>query len=485
MEHVTQTDPDRKARLMKELDGFLERDRDRELFDLAPIGSYNRMTDEIRHKQLIKVTLPVKVPPKFAPSLALITEALGVPRDILASDEEIQEAWRGLPRRLNQIPPELRSESLARMCVAVASGLFDAAINYVWNASITELRNKVRYFGVHIVPEITRKPFEEKTLEDLKDVELLNLCLSLNLITEGAYFFLEQCREVRNNFSTAHPPMESLDDTEFLRFVNLCAKYALSSTQNPRGVRSQEFIAALKGQKFDPEQLEEWVLRLTSTHTAQLRLLIGMLHGMYCDPASSEEHRLNALNVCHHFAAELAPQIKSDLINKHSEYIAQGKTKRQTASQQFFSQLGLLSLLTENELHTLISNACHKLLSVHQAWDNFHNEPPFAERLLELSAQTTVPHTAQEEFVHVLAICGTGNRYGVSNRALPSYQKMVSGLSPMQVVILLEAPEKNSLLAFYLQTSQCWLRFKDLLGHVDKESVPAKSKRLYRKWARS
>ena len=36
MEHVTQTDPDRKARLMKGLHGFLERDRDRELFDLAP-----------------------------------------------------------------------------------------------------------------------------------------------------------------------------------------------------------------------------------------------------------------------------------------------------------------------------------------------------------------------------------------------------------------------------------------------------------------
>ena len=34
MEHVTQTDPDRKARLLKGLDGFLERDLDRELFDL-------------------------------------------------------------------------------------------------------------------------------------------------------------------------------------------------------------------------------------------------------------------------------------------------------------------------------------------------------------------------------------------------------------------------------------------------------------------
>ena len=36
MEHVTQTDPDLKTRLMKGIDGFLERDRDRELFDLPP-----------------------------------------------------------------------------------------------------------------------------------------------------------------------------------------------------------------------------------------------------------------------------------------------------------------------------------------------------------------------------------------------------------------------------------------------------------------
>ena len=36
MEHVTQTDPDLKDRLMKGIDGFLKRDRDRELFDLRP-----------------------------------------------------------------------------------------------------------------------------------------------------------------------------------------------------------------------------------------------------------------------------------------------------------------------------------------------------------------------------------------------------------------------------------------------------------------
>ena len=36
MEHITDNDPAAKDRLMKGLDGFLERNRDRALFGLAP-----------------------------------------------------------------------------------------------------------------------------------------------------------------------------------------------------------------------------------------------------------------------------------------------------------------------------------------------------------------------------------------------------------------------------------------------------------------
>ena len=38
LEHLTGNDPGKRDSLMKELDVFLERDRDRELFDLAPKG---------------------------------------------------------------------------------------------------------------------------------------------------------------------------------------------------------------------------------------------------------------------------------------------------------------------------------------------------------------------------------------------------------------------------------------------------------------
>ena len=45
LEHVTGNDPDKRDRLIKGLDVFLERDRDRELFDLAPKGKVGGHSD--------------------------------------------------------------------------------------------------------------------------------------------------------------------------------------------------------------------------------------------------------------------------------------------------------------------------------------------------------------------------------------------------------------------------------------------------------
>ena len=205
--------------------------------------------------------------------VAQLTTALGLPREILASDDDINQAWRELPVVLNRIPPHLRDPILARMCVAASVGLLDSAIIYAWNAAMIELRGKVRAFGINIVPQIINKDFDEKILLDMQDAELLSLCLSLNLITEEGYFMLDQSRDVRNNFSAAHPSIGAVDGLEFLNFLSRCAKFALNNQQNPRGVDFNVFIAAVKGGRFDAPQLAEWVQRLRATHDAQRELL--------------------------------------------------------------------------------------------------------------------------------------------------------------------------------------------------------------------
>jgi hypothetical protein len=412
-----------------------------------------------------------------------LTSALGVPRDVLASDDEIESAWSSLPRVLTKIPPKLRNEQVARACVAVGVGLFDSAINYIWNHSIIHLREKVKNFGLNVVGQIVGKNFDDTVLLDLKDSELLSLCLKLNLVTEQGYFYLDQCRDIRNNFSAAHPSVGPLDDHEVVSFINRCAKHALSTEISPKGVDVQSFIKAIKSGKFKAAQKNKWIERIEETHEAQRELLMGTLHGIYCDPASSEEYRVNSINICKAFVDELPPKTKSELIDRHSDYLAQGDEKRHKASGQFFEQLDLISLLSESERHSLITNAAKRLLTVHQGFDNFYNEPPFAERLSKLLNQTATPDTAKQVVVEVVVTCAAGNPYGVSNAAVSYYHEMIKGFSPAEIGIMLSLPRTKTIVSNRIKRhTSCERRFRKLVRLIDASSVPAKYKSIYKKW---
>ena len=183
--------------------------------------------------------------------LSQLTAALGVDRGIVARDDQIAEAWSRLPRLIRRIPAELRDEKIVKACIAIATGLFDSAINYVWNAAIVELREKVHRFGLHVIPQIlSDKSFDEKSLLNLKDSELLDLCLKLNLITDQAFFFLDQCRATRNSYSVAHPASGDVDEDELLNFMSRCQKYALSSIHNPKGVDTKKLLDSLHHSRF-------------------------------------------------------------------------------------------------------------------------------------------------------------------------------------------------------------------------------------------
>lgn len=424
------------------------------------------------------------LPTTVLPSITALTTALGIPRTVLASEEEIQYAWRDLPRELREIPVELRGELVARMCVAVSTGLFDGAMNYAWNAAILQLRTKVRNFGLPIVAQILQSDFEEKQLLELQDSRLLELCLKLNLVNEDGFFFLDQCRDVRNNFSAAHPTLGNVNDREFTTFLNRCVRYALADASSPKGVDIGAFISAIKGPRFNANQSGIWVQRLGETHDAQRQMLVGMVHGIYCDPNTSEPSRLNSLDICDALKSTFSSALRSDLVNKHSEYAAKGDEPRHTASLQFFEKLGLLTLLNESEQHAVFYRAAERLWNVHNGMNNFYNEPPFAERLLELSRQGAVPETVQEQFVQIVLCCYVGNGYGVSWAAVPSYEQIIKSFSPREIATMIRvaaAPE-SSLGRRVHNVSSCRQRLKSALALIDPASVPSGVKADYEKF---
>lgn len=414
------------------------------------------------------------LPATVLPAIDQLTASLGIPRNALASAEEIQYAWRDLPRELREIPEALRGELIARMCVAVSTGLFDGAINYIWNAAILHLRDKIRTFGLPIVAQILQKDFEETHLLELQDSRLLELCLKLNIVNEDGFFFLDQCRDVRNNFSAAHPTLGKVNDREFTTFLNRCVRYALADSSSPRGVDIGAFISAVKGARFNEQQCGIWIQRLSATHDAQRQMLVSMVHGIYCDPSTPEQARLNSIDLCRQLTPGFTAAIRSELINNHTDYVAKGLQDKHTASLQFFEKLGLFALLNESEQHHIFYRAITRLWDVHNGMNNFYNEPAFAERLLELSSQGAVPETVQEQYVQTVACCRIGNGYGVSHAAVVSYDQMIRNFSPREISALLQsASQRNNPLGRRVHSGSSFrTNFRNLLGLIEPASVP-------------
>lgn len=414
------------------------------------------------------------LPATVLPALEQLTAALGIPRTALASTEEIEYAWRDLPRELREIPEALRGELIARMCVAVSTGLFDGAMNYIWNAAVLHLRDKIRTFSLPVVAQIKQNDFEEKNLLELQDSRLLELCLKLNIIDEDGFFFLDQCRDVRNNFSAAHPTLGKINDREFTTFLNRCVRYALADSALPRGVDIGAFISAVKGPRFNAQQCNIWVQRLTETHDAQRQMLVTMAHGIYCDPNTPEQARLNSIDLCEGLLNAFNASIKSELINSHTEYVANGYQDKHAASLQFFEKLSLLGLLNESEQHHIFTRAISRLWDVHNGTNNFYNEPAFAERLLELSTQGAVPETAQEQFVQTVGCCRVGNGYGVSNAAVRYYDQMIQNFSPREISTLIQSAATNiNPLGRRVSAGGSYrVNFKAMLGLLDAASIP-------------
>ena len=410
---------------------------------------------------------------------------MGVPRGVLASDEQIASVATDLPKLLIQIAPELRNEELVRMCVAVYSGLFDSAVNYVWNAAILALREAVRRFGLNIIPQITDDDdFDEGKLVNLKDSELIRLCLNLNLISEHSFFMLNQCRDIRNNFSSAHPPKGDLDEYEVLSFLNRVSKYALAMESNPQGVDVQELISSIESGEFASEQRQVWCERIKGTYEAQRATIFGMLHGMYCDPGKAEHIRVNALGICKELHGEyFTPAVKSLLINRHQDYLAKGDSKRHAKSRELIESLGLLSLLSKPERHAMISSACSNLLDVHNSLNNFYNEPPFAQRLLDLTENQEVPDSTKPEYVETVITCSVGNQYGTSYAADGYYERMVQSFSGQEIQLMLNLPSESCEVAKRIEShARCKEKFVNLVRTLDESSIPPSLQNRYKYW---
>lgn len=368
-----------------------------------------------------------------------VVASLGMPRDILPPDEDISMALTLLPRELNLIPERLRNKFIAKAVVASSVGLFDGAIIYVWNCVITELRSRVSSFGMEMIAQISGSSKPDNFLDKIQDVDLIDLCYQLNIIDEQGHFYLQQCREIRNHASIAHPSNIDIDDRELINFISRCCKYGLSEITISTGIDIKSLNAILSIED-NSESLDHFVSILNTTFRSQQTLIYQILYSNYIDPSKTSTVRANALRIAKSASNVLSdnPEIIVELLEKHQSNLLSGSKDKRINSTNFIEAIGQLNSLSDVEKISAFRKAINHLRSAHYGMNNFYNEPPFAERLQELSEKITpIPEPIIEKYVEVNLECYVGNSYGVSWAAIGFCEKMLKNLTPKGIECML------------------------------------------------
>lgn len=435
----------------------------------------NDLTNKISFPDIIENTYT---------NVSSLIETLGVPNNIIASKENIIYAYKELPREIQRLDPKLRNEFVARMVIATSVGLFDGALNYIWNAVIINLRNKVKTLGFETVKTILNdNGFDNDKLDKYRDSELLNICRKLDLISENDYFMLDQNREIRNNYSSAHPMIAQIDDRELINFVSRCCKHGLTNI-SPKGFKINEVLTAIKGSRIKQNQVDAIIDKLKNTVSFQQSAVVQMLYGLYCSKNESESTRLNAYDICNNFKDYFDDQIVTELIKQHEDYRTQNMQDSFKASQKFFKDMNMFHMLSESEIHATFYKLISSLLTIHREFNNFYNEPPLAERLWEYSQSTPIPKTIKLNYVYSVIECYLGNGYGVSVAAIPFYEKMIKNFSPIEIDYLLKIPDSDkdtklqNIIRKYPDRKHRYIKAINLL---DETSFSTTQKQIYKK----
>lgn len=131
------------------------------------------------------------------------------------------------------IPTEIRRENLylSKFISACGVGLFDAALNYLWNETIVSLRKKVvnfdlEYFLESVINDVERrKKFKSpEDLNKMEDWELIKGCQSTGILSDLGYKHLDYIRDMRNWVGASHPNQNQLTGLQLLSWLETCIK---------------------------------------------------------------------------------------------------------------------------------------------------------------------------------------------------------------------------------------------------------------------
>ncbi|SHI74197.1 hypothetical protein [Desulfosporosinus lacus] len=419
----------------------------------------------------------------FEASLMGLLQKHGLPsQSILVPISQRVAVFNNIGIVVDQVEMERRSTSvyISKFIAAVASGLFDAALNYLWDETISDLRRRVAqydlsYFYDNAVsnPEKRKKLDNENDLVKIDDNELIHGAREIELISELGFKHLDFIRYMRNWASAAHPNQNEITGLQLVSWLETCIREVISLPLSNIVVEIKRLLSNIKTSSISDPQAKEIAAFFMNLTQDQVNNLASGFYGIYTRTTTDSQTRQNIHNLLPFLWGRVDEKTRQQFGIKYGKFVANNDQDEKTLARQFLDLVSGASYIPDDLRAVEIQAAVENLTAVHWGHNNFYNEPPFARELKRLVGQVKIPKQINHYYVLGLVEVFLTNGNGVAWNAEVVYIELLGKFDPDQALLAILSFDDERISSL-LQFTLCQKKFKELLNLMkQKVSSPA------------
>lgn len=366
-----------------------------------------------------------------------------------------------------------RSFYISKMIAAAAVGLFDAALNYLWDELVNELRRRVVGFDLSYFYDIAangsdlRKHLNtEDDLTKIDDQSLLRAALEIGMLTDIGFRRLDFIRHMRNHASAAHPNQVTLTGLELATWLQTVINEVINTPPDTVTATTGKLLANIKRARLDQPEINSAAVFFDQLPPDRAATLANGLFGLYTAPSSDAIVEDNVRLLWPRLWPFVGEETRSSYGLRLARAQANAETDWARSARELIELVNGTAYLTPETRAVEISTALDNLEAAHRGMNNFYNEAAPAQKLLDLvGGHGDVPAAIRLRYVRTVAEVFVGNGYGVSWAADPMYQEMVQRFSPSDAGVAMRMFQ-DAVFSSLISTTvggQRWEKLLDLL----------------------
>lgn len=406
---------------------------------------------------------------------------LGLPTEqVLVSVSERKKVFRDVSDVLELIPKNILPNSIyiSKFLSAVSAGLFDAALNYLWDETISQLRDRIAQYDIQYFFDIVfsgekRSKYSDKSdLCKVDDSDLIQGAKEIGIITDIGYRLLNDIKYMRNWASAAHPNQVELTGLQLISWLETCIKEVISLPQSNITIEIRKLLKNIKSNVISDVEAETISDFFCTLDREKAESLCNGFFGIYCRNDTNLDTRRNIKLLLPKLWEIVSEDFKWEIGIKFGKHKINNNQAEAELARNFLQIVDAESYLPESIRSTELRIALEELNKAHYAFcNNFYLEPSCARQVSNLVGENEIPSSVNRFYVLVITNVFLTNGNGAVWDAEDIYKDLIKKFTQFQMFIAISSFTTDQI-SSKLQSKLCEAKYLSLLD-IAKNTVTA------------